>query len=607
MGLSASRLHVRGLQEGTGGLPLSAGTGMRFVRLAWLLAFVCGIGIAARAQTSAEVVFTHGKIWTENPKQPEAEAIALGDGKVMSVGDTAKVMKLAGPKTRIVDLRGRRVVPGFNDAHVHLIAGGVSLTAVQLRDAKSQAEFRQRIADYVTKLQPGEWVQYGEWDNERWTPATPPTHDLIDEVTPENPVFVERLDGHMAFANALAMKLAGVDRNTPDVAGGVIIRDEAGNPTGIFKDAARLLIYKIIPMPSVLQMEKAVAAAEKYAAQNGVTSVQAMWTSSQPDTEVAQELRVYQAFMQQGLLQLRISQHQALPNWKNLAAVGVQADFGNTYLHIGGVKGFADGSLGSHTAWLMAPYNDLAPGSENPSGLPTAALSNPEVMYSAIEGADKAGLQIAIHAIGDKANHEILNFYERLEQENGPRDRRLRIEHAQQLRSADIPRFGQLHVIASMQPLQLADDGRWAERRLGIERAKYSYAFRSLLDSGAMLAFGSDWPVAPMKPLEGIYAAVTRRTDDGKHPSGWIPEQKITVAEALYAYTMGSAFAEFEDDIKGSLEPGKIADLVVLNEDILHVSADDLARAQVEMTVVGGRVVYESKDETPAPPPRKGA
>jgi hypothetical protein len=228
-------------------------------------------------------------------------------------------------------------------------------------------------------------------------------------------------------------------------------------------------------------------------------------------------------------------------------------------------------------------------------------------MYAEIEGADKAGLQIAIHAIGDKANHEILNLYERLEQENGPRDRRLRIEHAQQLRSADIPRFGQLHVIASMQPSQLTDDGRWAEKRLGVDRAKTSYAFRSLLDSGAVLAFGSDWPVAPMKPLEGIYAAVTRRSDDGKHPAGWIPEQKITVAEALYAYTMGSAFAEFEDDIKGSLEPGKIADLVVLNEDILHVSADDLARAQVEMTVVGGRVVYESKDETPTPPVRKGA
>jgi predicted amidohydrolase YtcJ len=565
------------------------------------------VGAGARAQTSAEIVFTHGKIWTENPKQPEAEAIALGDGKVLAVGDSAKVLKLAGPKTRIVDLRGRRVVPGFNDAHVHLVDGGVSLTAVQLRDAVSQGEFQQRIAEYVKKLQPGEWVQYGEWDNERWPGSKLPTHELIDEVSPDNPVFVERLDGHMALANALAMRLAGVDRTTPDVPGGVILRDAEGNPTGIFKDAARLLIYKVIPMPSVLQMEKAVAATEKYAAQNGVTSVQAMWGGSQTVAEMAQELRVYQAFMQQGLLQLRISQHQPLPSWKNLAQVGIQADFGNTYLHIGGVKGFADGSLGSHTAWLMAPYSDVPPGNQNPSGLASADLANVEVMYGEIEGADKAGLQIAIHAIGDRANHEILNLYERLEQENGPRDRRLRIEHAQQLRPSDIPRFGQLHVIASMQPLQLADDGRWAERRLGIDRAKTSYAFRSLLDSGAVLAFGSDWPVAPMKPLEGIYAAVTRRTDDGKRPGGWIPEQKITVAEAVYAYTMGSAFAEFEDDIKGSLEPGKLADLVVLNEDIFHVSPDDLARARVDMTVVGGRVVYESKDGAQMEPLRKGA
>ncbi len=328
-------------------------------QLGWLVAMVCGMGASAWAQSSAEIVFMHGKIWTENPKQPEAEAIAVGDGKVMAVGDAAKVMKMAGPKTRVVDLHGRRVVPGFNDAHVHLIAGGMSLTAVQLRDAPTQAEFRRRLGEYVKTLQPGEWVQLGEWDNERWPGAALPTHELIDEVTPENPVLVERLDGHMALANGLAMKLAGVDKTTADVPGGEIVRDAEGNPTGIFKDAARLLIYKVVPSPSVLQMEKAVAAAEKFAAQNGVTSVQAMWTSSQPVAEVAQELRVYQAFMQQGLLQFRISQHQSLPAWKNLAQVGVQADFGNTYLHIGGVKGFADGSVGSHTAWLMAPYNDL--------------------------------------------------------------------------------------------------------------------------------------------------------------------------------------------------------------------------------------------------------
>jgi predicted amidohydrolase YtcJ len=548
----------------------------------------------AAAQTSVDTVLVHGKIWTENEKQPEAEALAIADGKIVAVGDSAKILKLAVPRTKVIELHGRRVVPGFNDAHVHFIDGGMSLTAVQLYDANSPAEMRRRIGEYVKKLLPGEWILNGEWDHERWSPPVLPTHELIDDITPNNPVFVERLDGHMALANALAMQVAGVDKNTPDVPGGEIIRDAAGNPTGIFVDAARLLISRVVPAPTTLQMETAVAAAEKYAGENGVTSVQDMWGGAVASEMEAKELRIYQAFLQQGFLQVRISQHQPLPSWQKLAEVGVQADFGNTFLHIGAVKGFADGSLGSHTAWMMEPYIDLSAG-PNSNGIASAELLKPEQMYADIQGADKAGLQIAIHAIGDRANNAILDFYERVEQANGPRDRRLRIEHAQHLSPQDIPRFARLHVIASMQPLHLAYDGGWAEKRIGPDRVKSMYAFKSLLDSGAVLAFGSDWPVAPMKPLEGIYAAVTRRTLNGKNPDGWIPEQKISVAQAVHAYTMGSAYAEFEDDIKGSLEPGKLADIVVLDTDIFQATPDQLSQAKVDMTLVGGKVMFERK------------
>jgi predicted amidohydrolase YtcJ len=558
----------------------------------WLAAALVSSCVCAPGQVAVSTVLLHGRIWTENPRQPEAEAIAIADGRILAVGSSAQIAKLAGPKTTVVELHGRRVVPGFNDAHVHFIEGGSSLATVQLRDASSPQEMRRRIAAYVANLPKGEWVVNGEWDQERWTPATLPSRQLIDAVTPENPVFVERLDGHMGLANSAALRLAGVDRSTPDLEGGEIGRDASGELTGIFKDAAMKLVLKAIPAMSTLQLERSVAMAEKYASENGVTSVQDMWGVDEVAPS-AQKLQVYQAFLQQGLLQVRISQHQALHEWKKFADIGVQADFGNPYLHIGGLKAFADGSLGSGTAWLLEPYADAAAGSQSPAGLAREDLANPEVMYANILGADKAGLQIAIHAIGDRANREILNLYERVEKEDGPRDRRLRIEHAQHLSAQDIPRFAKMHVIASMQPEHLEDDGRWAEHRLGAARVHGAYDFKSLLDSGAVLAFGSDWPVAPMKPLEGIYAAVTRRTLDGKNPNGWVPEQKISVAQAVHAYTMGSAYAEFEDDIKGSLETGKLADLVVLDTDIFHASADALGKARVDLTMLGGKFVFQ--------------
>jgi hypothetical protein len=359
------------------------------------------------------------------------------------------------------------------------------------------------------------------------------------------------------------------------------MRDPSGNPTGILKDAAQGLVERVIPVPTRDQIRDAIRAAQTYAAGNGVTSVQDM--SAAPDI-----LRAYQTMLRNGELTIRICGRQPLTSWRHLADVGLLAGFGSEYLQIGGVKGFADGSLGSTTALLFAPYLD----SPKTSGIASAELSDPARMWSDIEHADAAGLQIAIHAIGDKANNTILGFYERLEREHGSRDRRLRIEHAQHLISADIPRFARDHVIASMQPYHCIDDGRWAEKRIGPERAKTTYAFRSLLDAGTTLAFGSDWDVAPMAPLMGIYAAVTRRTLDGKHPEGWVPEQKTSVAEAVRAYTMGSAYASFDENLKGSIEPGKLADLVVLSDDIFTIDPVKIAVTKVFITIFDGRIIF---------------
>lgn len=548
------------------------------------LALVLGLFNAPRltAQVFADTVLLDGKVWTENPQQPHAEALAIFGTHILRVGSSAEIGKLAGPQTSVIDLRGRLVVPGFNDAHVHFIDGGSGLAGVQLRDTTSQAEFRQRIAAFAKTQPKGAWILHGDWDHERWSPAQLPDHALIDDVTPDNPVFVERLDGHMSLANAVAMKLAGISKATQDVPGGVIVRDAAGNPTGIFKDAAQGLIEKVIPAADLRELTAAIEAAQTYASENGVTSVQDM--SAVPDV-----LRAYEYMLSTGRLRVRISGHQPLRTWQRLAGPGIEAIFGNDQLHIGGLKGFADGSLGSTTAWFFKPYLD-AP---NTSGIASDELSRPDEMYANILAADRANLQVAIHAIGDRANNTILNFYERVEKADGPRDRRFRIEHAQHLLPSDIPRFAQLHIIASMQPYHLIDDGRWAAKRIDPERIKSSYAFRSLLDSGATLAFGSDWPVAPMKPILGIYAAVTRRTLDGKNPEGWVPEQKISVAEALHAYTIGAAYAEHEDNIKGSLAPGKLADVVVLSDDIFTIDPVEIQNTRVDVTILGGKIIYQ--------------
>lgn len=535
----------------------------------------------AHAQPTASLVLVNGKVWTVNAAQPRAEAVACMGNRIVAVGSSDEIRKWIGPHTEVRDLGGKLVLPGFNDSHVHFFDGGQNLAGVQLRTARSEGELRERVAEFAAKLPAGSWITGGNWDHENWTPARLPTRQLIDAASAGHPVFVNRLDGHMALANSQALKLAGITRETPDPPGGTIVRDASGEPTGVLKDAAMGSLDRVVPAPSAEQIADAVRAAMRYAAENGVTSVQDM--SAAPEI-----LRVYQTLLSRGELTVRISGHQPLASWARLAAVGIHADFGGEKLHIGGLKGFADGSLGSTTALFFAPYLD-AP---NTSGLANSEMIPESKMLHHILDADRAGLQVAVHAIGDKANHMVLGMYEEAERQNGARDRRFRIEHAQHLLREDIPRFGKLRVIASMQPYHCMDDGRWAEKRIGPERAKTTYAFRTLLDTGAVLAFGSDWPVAPMEVLMGIYGAATRRTLDGKHPEGWVPEQKITVAEAIGAYTMGSAYASFDEKIKGSIEPGKLADMVVLSDDILSIPAVEIEKVRVDTTIFDGQVIY---------------
>jgi predicted amidohydrolase YtcJ len=536
------------------------------------------------AQAPADLVLVNGKIWTVNDKQAEIEAVAVLGNRIAAIGSTEEIRKWIGVNTRVVDLQGKRVTPGFNDSHVHFLDGGMGLASVQLRDARTPEEFRDRIRDFAAKLPKGRWILNGNWDHENWTPPALPTRRLIDAVTPDNPVFINRLDGHMCLANSLALKLAGVTRQTPDPPGGAIVRDAGGEPTGVLKDAAMNYVYKVIPSPSEEVMAEAIRAALAYAAENGVTSVQDM--SASPEV-----FGVYQKLLANGEMTVRVYGIQPLSEWGRLARVGVRAWFGNDKLKIGGLKGFADGSLGSTTALFFEPYLD-AP---KTSGLPSDEMFPEGKMLNNILDADRAGLQVAVHAIGDKANKTILDVFAEVEKRNGARDRRLRIEHAQHLRPEEIKRFGAERVIASMQPYHAIDDGRWAENRIGPNRAKGTYAFRSLLVAGATLAFGSDWFVAPMEPLMGIYAAVTRRTFDGKRPQGWVPEQKITVAEAVRAFTMGSAYASGDEKVKGSIEVGKLADLVVLSADIFKSDPVEIEKAKVVMTIFDGKVIYERK------------
>jgi predicted amidohydrolase YtcJ len=516
--------------------------------------------------------------------QPTAEAVAIHRNRIVAVGSSKDIKRLAGSNTKVIDAKGQLVLPGFNDAHVHFLSGGFQLASVDLRDANTPQEFADRIRVFAAKLPEGRWISGGDWDHERWPDANLPTKELIDPYTPHTPVFVNRLDGHMSLANSVALKLAGVTRQTVDPPGGVIVRNPTtGEPTGVLKDAAQSFVWKVIPPATLEEKLVAARAATNHAASLGVTSVQ--------DVSASVDVGVYQTLLDRGELKTRVYAVWPLPSWDRLARTGIRAHFGSPMLRTGGLKGFSDGSLGSTTALFYEPYRDAS----NTSGIPSGEMFPEGAMLERVRGADRAGLQVMIHAIGDRANDMILSVFEQVGKENGARDRRFRIEHAQHLRPQDIPRFARDKVIASMQPYHAIDDGRWAEKRIGKERAKTTYAFRSLLDAGATLAFGTDWTVAPLDPMLTIYAAVTRRTLDGKNPNGWVPEQKISVEETVRAYTVGSAYAESQENEKGTITPGKLADLVILSRDIFKIDPKEIENVKVVMTILDGHIVYERK------------
>jgi len=525
---------------------------------------------AASPSGAPTLAVVNARVWTGDPRRPWADAVAANGERIALVGTSAEVKKLVTPATRVIDATGMMVVPGFIDSHVHFISGGFGLSSVQLRDAKTPAEFIKRLKAYALTLPPGAWITEGNWDHEQWGGELP-RRDWIDSITPNNPVWINRLDGHMSLANSAALRAAGVDVSTADVAGGTIVRGADRAPTGILKDNATSLVDRAVPDPSPELIDRAVDAAMLYVAGNGVTSVHNMGTFA--------DLAAFDRAHRGGRMKTRIYAVVPLASWAQLRDTVQARGRGDNWLHIGGLKGFVDGSLGSHTAAMLQPFTD-AP---NDTGL---FVNTPAHLYEWTSGADKAGLQVIVHAIGDKAIRTQLDIYERVEREDGPRDRRFRIEHLQHIAPADIPRVASLGVIASMQPYHAIDDGRWAEKVIGHERAKTTYAFHSLLDAKVRLAFGSDWFVAPATPIEGIYAAVTRRTLDDKNPGGWIPEQKIGVEDALRAYTANAAYAEFKEKEKGSLVKGMLADFVILDRDLTRVAPETIRDTKIVMTVV---------------------
>jgi len=546
---------------------------------------VCALAIACSrpARLAADLVITRANIWTGEPLQPGATALAIIGDRVVDVGGADAMERWRGSQTTVIDAEGRRVVPGFNDAHVHFVDGGTQLDSVDLKDADSPQEFARRIAARA-KSKPGEWIQGGDWDDQRWTPPELPTRTLIDDETNGTPVFVSRYDGHMVLANAAALGRAGITERTPDPPGGVIVRDARGNPTGVLKDAAMDLVARVIPARTADERMRAVKRAMEHAASLGVTSVQDM----NPSYE---DISVYAELANRGELTVRIYAAPMETGFYDLAKIGLRRSFGSPWLRLGAVKGYADGSLGSTTAYFFEPYTD-AP---NTRGLLSAEMQPIEHMRTRLLTADAAGLQLCIHAIGDAGISQILDLFENVVQANGDRDRRLRIEHAQHIAAKDFDRFASLKVIASVQPYHAIDDGRWAERRIGPERIKRTYAFRTLLDKGVRVAFGTDWPVAPLNPLLSLYAATTRATLDGQHPGGWVPEQKVSIGDGLAAYTRTSAFAEFQDRDKGTIARGRLADLAILTDDILNIPPERIKDVRVLMTIVGGKVVYQRR------------
>jgi predicted amidohydrolase YtcJ len=560
----------------------------RRVLFSLIAATAAGAAIAAsqpqpQPQPMADLIVYNARIYTINAAQPEAAAVAVLGDRIVAVGSDADVLRWRGAATHALDARGKLLLPGFNDAHVHLLDGGVELDSVHLNDANSVGEFARRIGEFAATRPPGEWLLQGNWDETKWSPAALPTRQVIDAVSGDHPVALWRYDGHEVVGNSRALALAGIAAATPDLPGGVIVRDAAGEPTGVLKDAATSLLERIIPAPTPAQRRTIIERVMREAAAHGVTSVQAMSTDYPTIAALADLLR-------EGKLTLRVYAVPAISTVEDQAQLGIGRAFGAPLLRIGALKAFADGSLGSRTAYFFEPFDDQP----DNRGLLSADMQPRSKMRDWMMRADATNLQLCTHAIGDAGISAILDIYQEIEAAHGARDRRWRIEHAQHMAERDFDRFAKLGVIASVQPYHAIDDGRWAEARIGHDRSSRTYAFKTFIEHGVRLALGTDWPVAPLDPMLTLYAATTRATLDGQHPGGWFPEQKLSAAEAITAYTLGSAYAEFQEHEKGSIEPGKLADFVLLSADILKIPAETIRNVRVLKTWVGGVEVYDA-------------
>ncbi len=542
---------------------------------------ICSLFISALCAMNPDstTIYTNAHIWTGEIDRPLQSVLIVNGNKIASVGGE-ELLSHYKYEAEIIDLNGAFIVPGFIDNHTHLMSGGFQLSQVKLRHAQDRDQFVEILKQFSENVPSDSWITGGRWDHENWGGKLP-QKEWIDNAVGDHPVFVSRLDGHMGLANSIALKMAGISAETADPDGGTIVKDDVtGEPTGILKDEAMNLVFDIIPEPSEKEADEAFDRAMEHILSLGVTQVQDMCSWENYET--------YFRAQNRGALRARIHTFIYDWDWELLNSQDEKVVEGDDWLSIAGVKLFVDGSLGSSTAWFYDPYLD----EPTTSGLMVTDTAYTRRMIFNVE---EAGLQMAIHAIGDLANDWVLDAYADVIKKYGSRDRRFRIEHAQHLSQKAISRFAQIGVIASMQPPHLIDDGRWAEKRIGSELLEGTYAFRSLLDSGAKLTFGSDWTVAPIAPLYGIYAAVTRRTLDDKHPNGWLPEQKITVEEALRCYTVNNAEGVFREDKLGTLEAGKYADFVVLSDNLLEIDPVKIKDVTVLRTVVDGIEQYCSE------------
>ena len=552
-------------------------------------------GTPAALGPKADVIFVHANVYTGLLSNAQfssigrEEAIAVRGDRIQAVGKSVDMQKLKGPQTQVIDLGGHFVMPGFNDAHMHLADAGLQKLNVNLVGVKTLDEFRERVLAKVEKAKPGEWILGGGWDETTWPVKALPSRWDLDEVSAGHPVFLDRVDGHLAIANTRALQLASITIASRDPEGGKIDRDANGQPTGILRDTAQQAVSVVLPQPTHEKRRQAIETALADLAEQGVTSAQ----DYSPDW---QNFQIYEELEKEGKLTARISEW--LPFDDSVEELQKKRDShpqSDLMLHTGMLKGFMDGSLGGHTAALMEPYAD----DPKNSGLPRYEADK---LNDMAKERVLAGFQLGFHAIGDKGIQMALDAFAQAEKAareqkvkapNGGDDFRLRVEHAQVTTPAQIARFKELKVIASMQPSHVLTDMRWAQDRLGPKRAATSYAWSSFLNKGVTVAFGTDYPVEPVTPFRGLYAAVTRKSENGKQE--YFPAQKLTMDQAIAAYTTGSAFAEFEEKEKGKLVPGMLADFVVLDRDVTAASPEKVIATRVVRTVMGGKTVYEMK------------